>query len=75
MEWSVWALLLPEDKMKHFICIDCDHVWMDLDHEGCPECKSMDVIDDTAPETSDWEDGHFEGQFPSLPHGFDSGLE
>jgi hypothetical protein len=59
--------------MIKFWCLDCDHTWLDLDHSGCPECESMDVVWDAETATlNSWhDDGHFEGDFPSLPHGFD----
>lgn len=69
--------------MKQFYCLSCDHMWMDLDHEGCPECQSMDVASDEdfdvsliAPPNPSWDDdGHFEGEFPSLPHGINDRIE
>lgn len=58
--------------MREFFCITCNYVWHDLDHEGCPECCSTDVISvDKSDDVQDY-DGHFEGSF--LGHMYDNDL-
>lgn len=51
----------------------CGHVWYEPKSDSCPQCGCRDfmVNDDpsfTEDRDKDWEDGHFEGDFPSRLH-------
>lgn len=55
--------------MVELYCMMCGHVWYDPKVDACPECKCRDFIvnDDSGfseDRDKDWEDGHYEGDFP-----------
>ena len=59
--------------MKRFWCAACDTVWNGVEWDHCPHCASLDILDDGLPELPDFDNGHFEGNFPQQYFQDDSG--
>ena len=48
--------------MVELYCLMCQYIWHDTTSDSCPQCGGWDFMVEEV--CLDWEDGHYEGDFP-----------